>query len=184
METSAVGVALGAPPVQRDRGIGSLKSEDFFHILVTELQQQDPLQPSDTGDLVNQVSQIRGIELSSQLTKTLDELSRQQRVTGSSDMIGKFVTAVAADAGGNPTFIDGVVTGVRFDTDGAAVLELDSGQAVRADDVVRVSNDSQPGSPTLDSSALLGGSDAKDSAAARRMANPKPPFSLKGLFHL
>lgn len=133
MEISAVG---GAAAPSRQRGLDSLKSEDFFRILVTEMQQQDPFEPNDTSDMVNQVSQIRGIELSSQLSTTLDALARQQRANGIGELIGKYVMAQPDAVDGAP--VEGLVVGVRFDEQGAAVLELDSGQFVRAADVERV----------------------------------------------
>jgi len=39
-----------------------LKSEDFIRIIFTELANQDPLQPNDTGALLDQLNSIRDIE--------------------------------------------------------------------------------------------------------------------------
>ena len=43
--SSGLNTAGGAAQ-RTDRGVGALKSEDFFRILITELRQQDPLQPA------------------------------------------------------------------------------------------------------------------------------------------
>lgn len=136
MQTAAVANA-GAPAPQ-ERGLSSLKSEDFFRILVTEMQQQDPLAPSETSDMISQVSQIRTIELSDQLTGTLDALAQQQRTANVSGLVGKFVSAEVTAADGSKSTVQGVVMAVRFDPDGTTVLELDSGEAVRAQDVRHV----------------------------------------------
>jgi hypothetical protein len=53
-------------------------------------------------------------------------------------MLGKHIEAEVAGPDGEPLYVSGIVTGVRFSSDGVAMLELDSGQAVRALDVVRV----------------------------------------------
>lgn len=139
MPTTAIGAtgAAAASPLQ-DRGLDSLRSEDFFKILVTELQQQDPMEPNKTSDMISQVSQIRSIELSGQLTDTLGQLAQQQRASGASDLIGKYVQAAMQAEDGAPVVIDGVVTGVQFASDGSATLELDTGMAVRATDVFEV----------------------------------------------
>lgn len=129
--------ALSTRPAN-DRGIGTLSSEDFFKILVSELQSQDPLQPSKTSDMIGQVSQIRSIELSSKMGDTLDTLVQQQRTAGMTDLLGKFVTALTNGPDGVPIASEGVVTGVTFASDGSAVLELDTGHSVRIQDVVRV----------------------------------------------
>lgn len=135
---SATTAATTTATTSTDRGMGSLTSEDFFKILVTELQQQDPLQPSKTSDMIGQVSQIRGIELSKQLTDTLSQISDQQRTAGTSDLLGKYVTATVTDDAGTKTEVSGVVTGVRFDSSDGAVLELDTGDSVLASDVTRI----------------------------------------------
>ena len=135
MEISAIGTTA-TPPAQR--GLASLASEDFFKILVTEMQNQDPFEPSDSSDLISQVSQIRTIEQSDTLTRTLDLLTQQQRLGGVTGLIGKFVQAIAVGPDGNQALYEGIVTSVFFNADGSAVLELDTGQAVPADAVVRV----------------------------------------------
>jgi flagellar basal-body rod modification protein FlgD len=128
----------GGASTRADRGVGALKSEDFFQILITELRQQDPLEPAKTSDMIGNVSQIRNIELSSQLSQTLDTIAKQQRTAGTSEMIGKFVVAVTQAPDGTPMGTEGVVTSVQFASDGAAVLELDNGMTVRASDVAQI----------------------------------------------
>ncbi len=139
METSAVGL-LAAPQRSNDRGLDSLKSEDFFRILVTELQQQDPLDPSETSDMISQVSDIRSIELSDTLNGSLDALAAQQRTANAGSLIGKYVSALTTTPEGTANLTEGVVTGVRFDDSGNAILELDTGQAINATDVQRISD--------------------------------------------
>ncbi|RMF83163.1 MAG: hypothetical protein D6744_05210 [Planctomycetota bacterium] len=138
MEISGVSAGVAGRPVRSDRGLEALKSEDFFRILVTELQQQDPFEPADTSDMINQVSEIRSIELSSKLSDTLGKLAGQQQRAGVSELIGKFVTAEVPLGDGGVASVQGVVTGVRFDADGTAMLELDTGEALPADLVTHV----------------------------------------------
>jgi flagellar basal-body rod modification protein FlgD len=137
METNAIAGAAGVS-TPTDRGLNSLKSEDFFRILVTEMQQQDPLSPTETSDMIGQVSQIRSIELSSKLTDTLDTLALQQKTANAGGMVGKYVSAIVTGADGVESAVEGVVMAVRFDSDGATVLELDTGTAVRVDDVKHI----------------------------------------------
>lgn len=120
------------------RGMESLKSEDFFRLLVTELQNQDPFKPAETADMISQVSQIRSIELSQGLTDALSQLTDQQHVAGVSELLGKYVQAQIENADGEPQTVDGIVTGLRFGSDGRTILELDTGQTVLAEDVTRV----------------------------------------------
>lgn len=139
METRAA-TAIAEPAISQSRpAIERIKSEDFFRLLIAELQQQDPFEPTKTSDMIGSVSRIRDMEQSQQLVATLAQLTRQQRTAGAGDLLGKYVEAVRLGADGTPALIAGVVTGVRFATDGTAVLELDTGQTVRASDVRRIS---------------------------------------------
>jgi len=135
METAAIG---GGAAVAQQRGLSGMKSEDFFRILVSEMQNQDPFEPTKTADMISQVSQIRGIEQSDKLNTTLERMTAQQRTAGSSDLIGRFVHAIVEAADGSSQAVSGVVTGVEFMPDGAALLELDTGAQVRTADVVLV----------------------------------------------
>lgn len=172
-----------------DRGLSSLKSEDFFKILVTELQQQDPMQPSNTSDMISNVSQIRSIELSGKLSDSLDAIAKQQRTAGTSELIGKYVMSKSTGVDGVPLQKGGVVTGVRFNSDGVAILELDSGDSILAADVTEITSLDQmekratEGKDTQEKSLLnvnLFSDSSKNAAKTRR----QPLKALGTLFHL
>lgn len=138
MDATAIGATNSAQRQGPNRGLESLKSEDFFRIMISELKQQNPLEPTETADMISQVSQIRSIEQSNRLNTTLDKLVTQQDIGGLGALIGSYVSAEVTGENGSTQAIEGVVTGVRFESDGTAMLELDTGQAVRASDVQRV----------------------------------------------
>jgi flagellar basal-body rod modification protein FlgD len=183
MQTLAVGppsAPVAAPP---RRGLNDLKSEDFFKLLVTEMQQQDPLEPTKTADMIGQVSQIRSIELSGQLTDTLELLAKQQRILGASDLIGRFVTAVIEAPDGTQVEASGVVTGVRFDADGSAILELDTGEAVPASSVqwVTTAEETPAEQPNGEGTADHSSGDAQSKAEATAKTKDKGPWSWLSL---
>lgn len=157
MQTAMVGATRTTEVAGAGRDLAALRSEDFFRLLVTELKQQDPFEPAKTADMIGQVSQIRSIELSKQLTDTLTQLTRQQHTAGASDLLGKFVVAEVWTTDGMVSEIKGIVTGIRFNPDGSAILELDTGQAVRAADVTRITSAQQTGtkSPAKEKGEML-----------------------------
>lgn len=136
--------AAGAVTAPTDRGMASMSTEDFFEVLITEMQQQDPFEPTKTADMISQVAQIRTIEQSTTLNDALDRLTQQQNVAGASDLLGKHVVAASVDDNGNQQLYEGIVTGVRFESNGLALLELDTGQSVRMADIRTVSANQQP----------------------------------------
>lgn len=139
MQTQDVTAATPTATAERRSTVDQFSSEDFFKLLVTELQQQDPLEPTKTADMIGQVSQIRTIEQSQQLVSVLEQLSERQHANGVSELLGHYVEAEVAGAQGATRTVSGIVTGVRFVSGGAAVLELDTGETVKASDVSRVS---------------------------------------------
>ncbi|UCE60333.1 MAG: hypothetical protein JSU63_01020 [Phycisphaerales bacterium] len=109
-----------------------LGSEDFLRLMISELTQQDPLEPTGNEELLAQISSIREIELSTSLSESLQALTGQQRFASASTMIGHYVTAVPGSDG---AAIGGIVVGVRFDADGAAMLQLSNGTEISLDQV-------------------------------------------------
>lgn len=85
----------------------------FLTLLVTEMQNQDPLNPMDNSQLLTQISQIREIGSTNQLTETLNSLATGQGLTMASGLIGKSVSALGDDA----KEITGVVDKVSVITD-------------------------------------------------------------------
>jgi flagellar basal-body rod modification protein FlgD len=175
MSTTAINSATNSLATQPSTGAGmdSLTSEDFFRILVTELQNQDPLKPYETSDMIGQVSDIRNIEVSKQLGDVLGQMANQQRTSGAGDMLGKFVIASLAAEDGTQYAVAGVVTGVRFDADGSAVLELDTGESIKAADVTHVTTvENAESLITADLKAASAAADSSDSTATTEAAGP------------
>lgn len=71
-----------------------LTSEQFLEIILTEMSNQDPLEPNDTSQLLDQLSSIRSIESDLQLADQLETLVAQDQLAAASDTIGKIVTGL------------------------------------------------------------------------------------------
>ncbi len=102
-----------------------LQAEDFIKMMVTQLQQQDPMEPAKNDQLLSQMSQIGQLQSSSQLQDSLSGLVKQNSLGSAAGLIGKKIDGLDAD---NKT-ITGKVTSVRVDGD-SVNLELDSGQSL------------------------------------------------------
>ena len=98
--TSLVGAAASGGTSADRNGVRDLKDLDinqFLQLMITELTNQDPLNPMDNTQLVQQIGELRSIAASDQLTGTLQSLQTQQSLTTASSLIGKKVTAVTTD---------------------------------------------------------------------------------------
>ena len=65
--------------------------DDFLRMMIAELQHQDPLNPMDNAQILQQISQIREIESNDKLTTTLEGILLGQNVATAAGMIGEWV---------------------------------------------------------------------------------------------
>lgn len=114
---------------------GELSSDEFVRILVTELTNQDPFEPNDSAQVLEQLSSLRNIESQMSLQEQLENLVTQNQIAQASGMVGKVVQGLDM----NNNRIAGVVTSVRV-SDGQALLELDTGQTLHMDRVEQITN--------------------------------------------
>lgn len=113
-----------AATIPQSNGAGALGSDDFFQLLVTQLTNQDPLEPTGNEELLRQIASIREIELSTSLTESLERLTGQQHFAAASGLIGQYVSNLPGEDG---TAVSGLVIGVRFAEGGSAILQLSNG---------------------------------------------------------
>lgn len=91
-------------------------------MMVTQLQNQDPLNPTSSSDLLAQMSQIGQLQSTTSLQTSLTSFGLQTSISSASSMMGKSVAGL--DANSNP--ISGVVTSVQV-ANGNVSLGLNSG---------------------------------------------------------
>src|SRR6185295_9722371 len=104
-------------------GFSSLTSEQFSKIIFTELSKQDPLNPSDTNALLQQLSSIRSIQSDMDLTSRLTQLVNENEFASASTLIGKTVSGIDQ----NYHRVTGKVKSLSRTADGT-VLTLTTGE--------------------------------------------------------
>jgi flagellar basal-body rod modification protein FlgD len=97
-------------------GANDLRNVDvdqFLDLLLAELQNQDPLNPMDNNEMLQQIGQIREISATNQLSDTLSSVLIGQNVATASSLIGKRINALTDDAKN----VEGVVDRVSMEKD-------------------------------------------------------------------
>ena len=106
MTTSVQSTSSGTIATASTTTGSTANTEDrFLKLLVAQMQNQDPLNPMDNSQMLEQLSQMRSISASDKLTTTLDAVLLGQNLTTASSLIGKEVSALT-DAGSN---VQGVI---------------------------------------------------------------------------
>lgn len=113
----------------------SLGSKEFFKLIITDLLNQDPLNPTDNQKLLEQISLIRDIEMRNEVTTSLRALIEQQRFGSAASLIGQFV-----EGDESAGYASSLVAGVRFESDGAPVLMLSDGKELPLSNLLTVAS--------------------------------------------
>ncbi|MEM9365006.1 MAG: flagellar hook capping FlgD N-terminal domain-containing protein [Planctomycetota bacterium] len=95
-----------------DEAYNQLGTSDFLNLLIEELQNQDPLNPMENSEMMQQIGLIREIGATDELTNTLSDFSNSQQLVTASNLIGQSVRGLS-DEGANVT---GVVDRVTVET--------------------------------------------------------------------
>lgn len=112
---TAAGNSLGTSLLGKNGGTQAMGKDDFLKLLVTQLQNQDPLNPSDPTEFTAQLAQFSSLE---QLFAVNDSLTRMASSSGDMErlsalsLIGREVTA---DGGIFRLGSDGAKIGYRLE---------------------------------------------------------------------
>jgi len=88
---------------------GDLDLQAFLKMLMAELQNQDPLNPMDNAQILQQVSSIKAIESNQRLTDTLDAVRLQQNVATANNLLQRTVAALTDKQERVAGAVDGVL---------------------------------------------------------------------------
>jgi flagellar basal-body rod modification protein FlgD len=110
---------------------------DYMKLLVTQLQNQNPLEPLDNKDMAAQLAQFSQLQqmenLNSSFSRVLDSVQRNY----ASSLIGKEVSFEAVAPNGDVEMKTGEVQEVSLEEDGRIVLTVED-QKVNLTDVTSI----------------------------------------------
>ncbi len=110
MITPIAGTDLGME-VTASRERSELSRDQFLQLLVTEMTTQNPLDPIDNAQFLEQLVGLQSLEQTSALTDALKTFQRFQQVSSASGLIGRMVKAF--DKEGQD--VEGIVTSIVID---------------------------------------------------------------------
>lgn len=96
----------------------SLGKDDFLKLLIAQMQNQDPLSPTDNKDSIAQLATFSSLEQMNNIAASMDNLnstmnlfSQHSSLMQGAAMIGKWVSGVGIDG---ETIIEGTVESVKW----------------------------------------------------------------------
>jgi flagellar basal-body rod modification protein FlgD len=122
-----------------------LGKDQFLKILITQLQNQDPMQPMEDKEFIAQMAQFSSVEqlvnISSQL-KTLN-----QSLGAVSGMIGREISWLSSNKADNGTLRQGIVDSIVV-RDGVQYAKVGNDE-IKLDEIIQVTNPKEPESSDL-----------------------------------
>ena len=137
-----------------------ISMENFLTLFVTQLQNQNPLDPTDNTEFMSQLAQFSTLEQEQQQTEYLSDISsigsaslQLDQISLASTFIGK--TIKYSDSSDSSKTLSGVVEGVKLEEDGTVSFIID-GESVSISNFIEVDNTTTTtGSSSAASSNIL-----------------------------
>jgi flagellar basal-body rod modification protein FlgD len=115
-----------------------LSQQDFLNLLVAQMTAQDPLKPTDSQDLLSQMTQFSTLNANNSMQTQLANLGVSQQFSEAGSLLGKQVT-LQLDSN---TTAQGIVTGI--DTSASIPQIIVNGQSYTLDKVTSITNPTAP----------------------------------------
>jgi flagellar basal-body rod modification protein FlgD len=100
----------------------TLNYNDFLKLMVAQLRNQDPLNPTDSTQYMSQIAQFSNVEQAINMNSKLDQLLVNSNISQASTMVGHTLTS--ADGS-----VAGIIVSVRIDSSGSTAI-LDNGKEI------------------------------------------------------
>ena len=134
MSTTQTSAISGLTPsaVPRKDQKGALDGDAFLRLMLAQMKNQDPMQPTDSAQMMAQLAQFTSVEQLLKLSEGMSALRIEADFSGSVSLIGHTVTYRTEDGEAS-----GVVTSVSPDPAGSRLHIGD--QSILSGDVLSVS---------------------------------------------
>ena len=148
--TGAAASPLAVPPttsVTNNSPSAVLGKDDFLKLLVTQLQNQDPTNPTDSSTWMAQLAQYSSLEQMTNVAQSVGQLVTSSSLTQGVELIGKQLTWTRGDGSTGIGVCDGMTL-----QDGSPVLDV-GGEGITPDQITSVSAAPADSSPQTSTTA-------------------------------
>lgn len=117
----------------------SIDQMDYMNLLVTQLQNQNPLDPMDNTEMASQLAQYSTLEQLESMNTSFESALASSERSYAASLIGKEISFITEAGDGSQELTRGVVEEVYNDLDGEIILSVED-YAISLDNVVTVTD--------------------------------------------
>lgn len=110
---------------------------NYMKLLVTQMQNQNPLEPMDNNDMTAQLTQISQLEQMESQTNSFSKVMEMTERNYAASLLGKEISYYFTTESGELATASGIVDMVNHDTNGDITLSIGD-RSVSIDDVAAV----------------------------------------------
>ena len=132
--TTAASTLTGTASAKKTATPGVLGKDDFLKLMVAQMKNQDPMNPSDDKDNIAQMAQFSSLEQITNLANATQELANRLSLTQNVGLLGHTVTYTGLDG----KAVSGTVDGLDLDNDGSTTLSVAGQTGVDPTDITSV----------------------------------------------
>jgi flagellar basal-body rod modification protein FlgD len=118
--TTATAATAATPTTTKKSDPNVLGKDDFLKLMVAQMKNQDPMNPSDDKDNIAQMAQFSSLEQITNLATATQDLANRMSLTQNVGLLGHDVTYTGTDG----TAVTGKVDGLNLAQDGTAKLSV------------------------------------------------------------
>lgn len=115
---------------------------NFMTLLVAQLRNQDPLNPTTNEDFIAQLAQLESLDETKKISNSLSTMVSSQDFSSASTLIGKTVSGVSNTEAGNPIDFRGIVNSVSQENGkvNVKITDLEGNvHSVTMEDIIEIS---------------------------------------------
>ena len=119
-----------------------LGKDDFMKLMLATLKYQDPTQPMDTAQLLEQTSTMTNMEQMIAMTEAAKKSFEAQKHAQGTAMVGKMAVYDSIDKEGNAVTTAGKIDAIEFLADGKVLAHIGK-EKIQMDDILGIADSSE-----------------------------------------
>ncbi len=112
MSVSSVSSNSNATSSATGKTNNATHQSNFMTLLIAQLRNQDPLNPTTNEDFIAQLAQLESLDETKKISNSLSTMVSSQDFSSASTLIGKTVSGITNSDSGSPIHFRGVVNSV------------------------------------------------------------------------
>jgi flagellar basal-body rod modification protein FlgD len=112
---------------------------DYMELLITQLQNQNPLEPLDNNDMASQLAQLSQLQQLESMRESFADVLATTELSYANSLLGKEVTFISKTETDSTDVTSGVVEHVYNNVDGEILLGIGN-HTIGLEDIISVKN--------------------------------------------